>query len=298
MKYSVFLFVLFLNACNTKKSNIKEVQISTEKNLYFGQKPPSLIPELFAPNLVSMSGRHEFGISFSSDLKEVYFSAVIVGQKVAIYYSKLQDEKWSPIKRADFTKGEKDTEMKPFVSLIEDKIYFAAYNAETKSPKIWYVTRTKDSWNEAKPIESPINNDRVFCLNQGKSGGFYYTSLEKRKMFSIKDINPESTIEDLNIEFGTQGCISPSQDYLVVNARKKEYEQSKNDLYVYFKMKDGSWSKPFRFGEEINSNVSETVPSITPDGKYMFFSRYNEEGGLSNFYWVSTEVIEKLRPKQ
>ncbi len=296
MKYSVLLLVLFLNTCKSEKSNTKEVQVSTEENFYFGQKPPGLIPELFAPNLVSMSGRHEFGISFSADLKEVYFSAVIVGQKVAIYYSKLKDNKWSPIQRADFTKGEKDTEMKPFVSLKENKIYFTAYNAETRSPKIWYVTRTKDSWSKAKRIESPINDDKVFCLNQGRTGGFYYTNHAKHKMFYVTDINPKSEIEDLNIEFGTQGCISPSQDYLVVNARKKEYEQYKNDLYVYFKMKDGQWSKPVRFGEEINSSFSETVPSITPDGKYMFFSRYNEEGGLSNFYWVSTEVIEKLRP--
>lgn len=51
-------------------------------------------------------------------------------------------------------------------------------------------------------------------------------------------------------------------------------------------------------GSEVNSNFAETCPSITPDGKYLFFGRYNEERELSNLYWVSTEVIEKLRPKQ
>ncbi|QMU66603.1 MAG: hypothetical protein GKR88_00890 [Flavobacteriaceae bacterium] len=51
-------------------------------------------------------------------------------------------------------------------------------------------------------------------------------------------------------------------------------------------------------GSEVNSNFAETCPSITPDGKYLFFGRYNEKRELSNFYWVSTEIIEKLRPKQ
>ncbi|RZQ53365.1 hypothetical protein C1E23_09785 [Pseudoalteromonas phenolica] len=29
----------------------------------------------------------------------------------------------------------------------------------------------------------------------------------------------------------------------------------------------------------------------------MFFSRFDEKEGFSNIYWLSNEVIEKLRPK-
>jgi hypothetical protein len=36
---------------------------------------------------------------------------------------------------------------------------------------------------------------------------------------------------------------------------------------------------------------SETCPSLSPDGRYLFFSRYNEPGGLSNIYWISSAVI-------
>jgi len=41
---------------------------------YFGQKPPGLIPEIFAPGIISISGRHEMGVSFSPDLDEMYFA--------------------------------------------------------------------------------------------------------------------------------------------------------------------------------------------------------------------------------
>ena len=83
----------------------------------------------------------------------------------------------------------------------------------------------------------------------------------------------------------------------MVDARNQEAKNRKDkDIYVYFKKADGTWSKPINLGESVNSNVGETVPSVTPDGKYLFFSRYNEEGGLSNLYWVSTQVIEDLRP--
>ncbi|WP_157821962.1 hypothetical protein [Tenacibaculum sp. Bg11-29] len=36
-------------------------------------------------------------------------------------------------------------------------------------------------------------------------------------------------------------------------------------------------------------------PSITPNDKYMFFGR-DQEDGTGNLYWVSTEIIDKLRP--
>lgn len=119
-------------------------------------------------------------------------------------------------------------------------------------------------------------------------------------MYRTADVHAESAVlKELDIEFGIQGFISPAQDYMIVNARNREDETRKDsDLYVYFKLSDKSWSKPIHLGEEVNSPFSETVPCLTPDGKYLFFSRYNEEGGISNFFWVSTAVIEQVRPEQ
>lgn len=85
----------------------------------------------------------------------------------------------------------------------------------------------------------------------------------------------------------------------MVNAPNKEDEiRQNNDIYVYFKGKDGTRIKPINLGNAVNSNFHETCPSITPDGKYLFFSRYDEEGGLSDYYWVSTKIIEDLRAKE
>jgi len=38
------------------------------------------------------------------------------------------------------------------------------------------------------------------------------------------------------------------------------------------------------------------IPRITPDGKYLFFERYEAETDRSDIYWVSTGIIEELRP--
>ena len=270
---------------------------------YFGQKTPGLIPEIFAPGIISINGRYEGAMSFSSDLEELYFNANYKDQDPSIYYSKLEGKKWTNPKKANFTKGKKVGEMHPFVNPSGTMIHFAAHDAFTlphhkPSVKTWYVQRSGNSWSEAKQLESTINDDFVFYANEAKNGDLYYTNLSKRKMYyspKINDRYPE--VYELGIG-GFHGFISPSQDYVVVNAGNKEDEQRKNDIYVYFKQNDGGWSKAINLGNKVNSNFNETSPSITPDGKYLFFSRYNEEGELSNLYWVSTEVIEKLRPKQ
>lgn len=301
--YSILILVLLvvLSACKTKNKKPKDDNSLIKEPTYLGQKPPGLTPELFAPGIISIKGRYEHGISFFPDLNEVYFSANKEDEDPDIYYSKLEDEKWTSPKKMNFTKGKKAGEMHPFVSPNGKTLHFIAHNPFTlphhkESVKSWYVKRLDNSWSESMQLDSPINDNFVFYSNEAKNGDLYYTNVSKFKMYYAPNKNgkfPE--IKEVDIEFGFHGFISPSQDYLVVNAQNKENNQRKSDIYVYFKNKDNTWSKPINLGNEVNSNFSETCPSITPDGKYLFFSRYNEEGGLSNFYWVSTSVISNLK---
>lgn len=296
----VYISIALLLSILTMSSKIySQDEFPVLKGPYLGQKPPGLTPEVFAPGVVSIDGRYEHGISFSPDLDEVYFSANKKDEEPDVYFSKLEGDKWTYIKKANFTKGKKDAEMHPFVSFNENKIYFTAHNSDNTDTKIWYVNRLENSWSNAIKLDSPINNDEVFYSNQAKNGDLFYTNVSKLKMYHASNKNGEfPEAKEVEIESGIHGFISPSQDFLVVNARNKEDETRKdNDIYAYFKKKDGTWTKPINLGSTVNSNFNETCPSITPDGKYLFFGRYNEEGGVSNFYWVSTEVIENIRPE-
>ncbi|KGL61737.1 PD40 domain-containing protein [Polaribacter sp. Hel1_85] len=290
----ILVFALLSNACNTKKQLSKESDSPTTENLYFGQKPPGLIPEFFAPGIV----RNASNISFSPNLDEVYFSASKKDEKISIYFSKLKGNKWTPVKRANFTNGGKNEELYPFVSPINKRIYFTALDSIFSDEKIWYINRLEDSWSDAIQLNSPINDDIVFYINQAKNGGLFYTSISNGKMYYAPNINGEfPEVQEIELEFGHHGFISPSQDYLLVQDRNKQNEKRKDlDIYVCFKDKDGTWTKPISLGNEINSNFNEGSPSITPDGKYLFFGR-DEENGTGNLYWVSTEIIEKVRPK-
>jgi len=297
----IFVFTMLFNSCNTKKNESKDNDSPTLETAYFGQKPPGLIPEVFAPGIVSIDGRFEGTISFSSELTELYFAANNEDEETSIYFSKLEDDKWTPIKRANFTNGKRNQEMHPFVSPDGKRIYFTALDSAFTDEKIWYVNRLADFWSDAILLDSPINDDLVFFPNQAKNGDLYYFNLSKFKTYYAPNKNGEfPEVREVPLEFGHHAFISSSQDYLIVTARNNEEDGRKdNDMYVYFKEKDGTWTKPINLGNTINTSFNEKGPTITPDGKYLFFGRDERdiEPGLSNFYWVSTEVIEKLRPK-
>jgi len=298
----VLIIVVFLSACVTKKQVSDNIDSSPDGyrdivSPYFGQEPPGLIPEVFAPDIVSLKERVQGSVSFSPELDEMYFSAKRKSENWTgtVYYSRLENKEWTDPRKADFTKGKSTAEESPFVSPNGERIYFL-----DDSYKIWYVNRLEDSWGDAIKVNLPINDDAViFSPNEAKNGDLYYFDLSKLKLYYAPNKNGTFPVaQEVDVEFGVHNFISPTQDFLLVDDRDHHEDETRkdNDLYVYFKKNDGTWTKPINLGSAVNTNFSETSPRITPDGKYLFFSRYVEDAA-ADIYWVSTEVIENLRPK-
>ena len=129
VKALLLLSVIFIGACKTEKSKTKGDNTSIHVSPYFGQEQPGSIPQIFAPGIVSIDGRFEGTVSFSSDLTEMYFAAENEEGETSIYFSKLENDQWTPIERVDFTKGNKREEMHPFISPDGKRIYFTALDS-------------------------------------------------------------------------------------------------------------------------------------------------------------------------
>jgi Tol biopolymer transport system component len=86
-------------------------------------------------------------------------------------------------------------------------------------------------------------------------------------------------------------CISPDNSTLIVHSDKPGGFGGW-DLYIAFKDKSGNWTELKNMGDVINTNLPEANATFSPDGKYIFFSRGDD------IYWVSTKIIEDLRPKK
>jgi hypothetical protein len=80
--------------------------------------------------------------------------------------------------------------------------------------------------------------------------------------------------------------------------------EAKSDLHVSFRRDDGTWEDFVRLDDTINTPNHEWCPMVTPDGKYLSFSRrfgeYDTEGweGTTDgeVYWVDVRALDKHRP--
>ena len=71
--------------------------------------------------------------------------------------------------------------------------------------------------------------------------------------------------------------------------RRPMIERNPADLYITFRNSNDIWTKPVRLGDKINTSALETNAFVTPDGKYMFFTR------KFNVYWVKADFIRKIK---
>lgn len=99
--------------------------------------------------------------------------------------------------------------------------------------------------------------------------------------------NPRESINDINTE-KNEGAQSLSADgkFLYFSACNRDDSFGECDIYFSQKTSTG-WTKPKNIGPSINSKYWEAQPSISPDGKELYFAS-NRPGGYGNSdIWVS-----------
>ena len=62
-------------------------------------------------------------------------------------------------------------------------------------------------------------------------------------------------------------------------------------------MGNGKWSEPKNMGSAINSDEWEFAPALSPDGRFLFFTRRESFNTLkpSKIYWVDSKIIDQIK---
>ena len=297
LRNTILLLTVFITSCGPK----------TEETLkYLKQKTPSSVPEIFAPNVISMESEYEFGSIFNEDAT-AFFYGVDVGGKSEIRYSELLGNTWSDPKTilVDERYGYND----PFLSPDENRLYFISRMAKDGSGglenhDIWYVERIKGGWSA--PINAGLNinsDENEYYISFTNDGSMYFSSNvnaspdSKNSDFDIyysKSINGEFQKairlgESINTSsYEADVFIDPSENYIIFCANRKD-GLGRGDLYISFKNIDGTWTKSKNMGKLINSENHELCPFVSKDGKYFFYTS-NED-----IYWVDANIFEDFR---
>lgn len=287
MKKACFILVLvLLSACIAKKKETKLSDITNTKEIYLGQKPPGLIPELFAPKIIKTEFRQAAGV-FTPDLKEFYFRRR--GGKYknnALVVVKYEDNKWKE-SLIETRAGE------PFISLDGKTMHLGKK----------YRERTTTGWSEKKSLGKPFNNFRIMRLTAAANGNYYFDEasetgpLRYSRLINGVHENPRIlNIEDIG-NWNAHPFIAPDESYVIWDDQREKGGYGGADLYISFRQKDGSWGSSINLGDKINSELEEAYGSITPDGKYFFFHR-STGNNKADIFWVDAKVIMNLKHKQ
>jgi len=262
---------------------------------YLGQTPPGSIAEIFAPDIVNTAENREVEGMFAEDMNAFYFIRRPLGEPstsnvlVALKYNGKQ---WN---ESIVKQGESE----PSISPDGMTIYFANN----------YIERTNEGWSELETLGDPLNDIAIMRGAVASNGTYYfdtftekldaplrYSRLKDGKYEQPTSLGPQFAVGTYN----AHPFIAPDESYVTWDSRRDDGYGS-SDLYISYRASDGSWGDAINLGDKINTDAAENYPSVSPDGKFLFFDRRGEadENGEKpvDIYWVDARFIETLRPK-
>lgn len=277
----VFISVILTQSCTTKS------------NTYLGFNPPKDTAIIFGKDLFSIEDRYEFAISISPDSKTLLYSVNKgQGEPYFIESSEFVNNQWTKPKQIQFTKGKYDGEMEAFYTPDGKFIYFTAF--DTAQYRIFKIDAHDFENQEAENLPDTINDGVVFYPTTTINYKLYYANVLKRKTFTAVKENDTYKIEECKIGLFGHVFISPNESFMLLDGVANK-EKRTRDIYVAYRNSEGSWNAPIQLGKEINSDYSETCPSLSPCGKYIFFSRYNDVNEKSDLYWISSSILKRYK---
>lgn len=271
-----------------------ETKAESYDNIYFGEKPPGMVPVLFAPKLLSSDDSFEGGI-LSPDKKEYYFSRKNGNYEQRTFFViRYENNQWGK---------EVETDIRyPRFSMDGNTIYQGNQ----------YRERTATGWSELKSMGSPFTDKHIMGISVSNQGTFFFDQWEEpdtvgaisySRLINGKHEPRQKMGKEINTgNWIAHPNIAPDESYLIWDVEREDgYGHS--DLYISFRAKDSTWLPAVNMGPKINTDTNESGAHVSYDGKYLFFTRGEwqlQDDGTSNWvgkrYWVDARVIEELRP--
>jgi len=326
----LILALAFVTCVGCAKVETETEVVQEVRAPYLGEEPPGDSPVIFAPGIVSTETR-EWSMAFTPDGLELFFG-VVTDERSWILHSREVAGVWSDLAVASFSGAYDDYDLT--MSPDGNRVYFTSNRPPDgagpilENSDIWYVDRTDDGWGEPVWFPEPTNSAaRDLYPSESRDGYVYYFS-DRSDGFGGFDLYrvaplgdgfgvPENLGASINTdENETDACISPDGDYLVFTSTR-EGGFGSGDLYVSFRTDDGGWTRAVNLGEIVNTEHLEFCPSISRDGKYLFFTSnrpkaveitgttgIREELGLTpsadrpdiDIFWIDAGFIDSFRP--
>jgi hypothetical protein len=182
--------------------------------------------------------------------------------------------------------------------------------------RLWILERTGAGWSAPRLLDpDAVVDERAPGASVSSRGTIVYGCKDRRDPSSNMDLHwarlvggrydrPATVPDPVNgASVDVSPFLAPDESYLLF-ASFRPGNRGRSDLYVSFRLPGDRWTRPANLGDDVNSSAKDEFPYVSPDGRYLFFnsnrvSPLNKApvpDGPGNVYWVSSEVITRLRP--
>ena len=243
-------------------------------------------PTIFGAGIIS-TGEFDSHPTFMPDGKTLYFVRSAPNFNFwTILVSRFEKGKWSEPEIAPFSGQYSDAD--PFITSDGERLYFISNRPvaekKTQDLDIWFVEQTsKGVWSEAKNIGAPINSDGAewyptmtkdgtIYFGSDRDGGKGRTDIYRSRFVNGKYVEAENLGDPINTQFNEfEPFIAPDGSFLIFMAGGRADGRGGFDLYISH-YRNGAWTNPTNLGDQINSSSNEYSPTISPDGKYFYWT--------------------------
>ena len=289
----VLLSLLILSSCN-----------QSDSKLFLGLEPPADSAIVFAPDIICLSERFEQSITFAPDYKEIIFGVSSKHWDVFKMHSIKYENGVSSESKEVFANGIPGG-VAPMFSPDGKKLYHSTTRTTFPYIDIYYTERIDTGWADAVKMEFPVSSDSIEWEASESANHTIYFSSQREGIRGELDIF-YSELEDgqyksaqrmsdmINSDAGDD-CpfIAPDESYIIFSSNRAG-GYGAHDIYISFKNEDGTWTKAKNLGPKVNTEFWDLYPSVSPDRKYIFFTRREKwwDSAPSDIYWISTDILK------
>ncbi len=187
------------------------------------------------------------------------------------------------------------TEDENFMVFTSSRRYLSDFQQFIKG--IYFSRKTNGVWSPAAPASSKINTDEneeivgiskdgnILLVHVDRTSNphdIFYSERNRSGNFAeLKDLG--TTINSKSEEIGASLSVTGDTLYFASN---RPGSFGGFDIYMAFRLPNGTWSQAINLGEPINTPADENYPYITADATKLYFSSNGPKsmGGYDIFY--------------
>jgi WD40-like Beta Propeller Repeat len=265
---------------------------------YLGQIPPGSTAQVFAPGLISdtRSQTWESHGTFSADGKTFCFA-----RGGGVFITESTDQGWTVPKLIESIRDKHHSTWAPCLAPDAKSIYFTrALLKQASTANLYRCDRTALGWGVPQVLGPPLSspaaewgfslaaNNSVYLASTREgghgSGDIWHVPYVENTWSQAINIRAINT----RYSDGAPG-VAPDESFLVFNFVRPRTRRGA-DLYLSLRQSDGTWTAPRHLGPRVNSTYLDICPHISPDKKYLFFTRSNgfdPRKYSADIYWVA-----------